>query len=120
MSLEKGEGGKAPEMKETYSEAEEAFDRWLVKYDIPNDALTALEAIHLIRGAGGVAVLAHPGIASMSLAAIAPDFDEQVKILADLKIEGLGGVEVYRYDHTSEDQQRYLDAAQSLTVTAQR
>lgn len=93
---------------------QEAFDRWLVKYDVPNDVLSAVDAIHLIRDAGGVAVLAHPGIATMSLTPLTSHFNEQIKILSDLKAEGLGGVEVYRHDHTADDQRRYLEAAHSL------
>lgn len=93
---------------------QEAFDRWLNKYNIPNKDLSIAEAIKLIHQAGGVAILAHPVHDHMSLKAITPDFEEQAKILTDLKAAGLDGIEVYRFEHTQTDENTLLIIARDL------
>lgn len=93
---------------------QEAFDRWLEKYNVPNKDLSLEETIQLIHGAGGVAVLAHPNSKFLSLWHISSNFAEITNMLTTMKAQGLDGVEVYRTEHTPEDQERYTTLAHSL------
>ena len=90
--------------------AQEAFDKY-----ISNDGpayvnrlrLTMREAIGLIHGAGGVAVMAHPALSKL------------VHLIPQLTEAGLDGVEVYYPDHTPEQQVELLEIAAryNLVVT---
>lgn len=80
----------------------EAFDQYIgtgAPAYVPHLKLTPEEGINLIRTAGGVAVLAHPGINQL---------DHQ--ILSWVKA-GLQGIEVNHSDHTPEDEQHYRSLA---------
>lgn len=76
----------------------EAFSRY-IGYDgpayEPKYAVTPQAAIDLIRGAGGMVVLAHPGTY------------ESESYLADLVAAGLGGIEVIYPKHTHEQQTQF-------------
>jgi len=63
------------------------------------------DAIAAIRGAGGIAVLAHPPQLGYENTA------QLRRILRSLIADGLGGVEVYHSDHTPEQTRLYLDLA---------
>jgi predicted metal-dependent phosphoesterase TrpH len=86
---------------------DEAFDRYLGhgkpayvdKYRVSCQA-----AMALIREAGGIPVLAHPGVTLEA----AIDLD---RLLADLVTMGLGGVEVYYPDHDAVQTTRLAAAA---------
>ncbi|MFZ7102586.1 MAG: PHP domain-containing protein [Peptococcaceae bacterium] len=67
---------------------------------IPRYKINPAEAIHLLLAAGGIPVLAHPGLN--------PD-DE---LIADLKDIGLQGIEVWHPEHNSQDVVKYLQMAQ--------
>lgn len=69
---------------------------------IPRDKPLPTEAISVIRGAGGIAVLAHPGLDGMG------------SQTAELAKSGLQGLEVYHTVHTSSQEQDYLRLAQEL------
>lgn len=84
----------------------EAFEKWLNKYNIPNKSFSAKDAAHLIHEAGGIAVLAHPFSAFLSLRAISDSFDEQRQMVRELHDDGIDGLEVYRYGVREEDLQR--------------
>jgi predicted metal-dependent phosphoesterase TrpH len=82
---------------------QDAFDRfladggpaWVDRFRLPAD-----EAIALIRQAGGVATLAHPGVSKMERGNI-----------EDLAKAGLGGLEVYHSDHNPSVREKYLKIA---------
>lgn len=90
------------------SSMQEAFDRflgsgkpaWVERY-----RLEGAEAIRLIRRAGGVATLAHPGTSRME--------HHQIKLLAGA---GLGGLEVYHADHHPSVRNKYLSIARALDL----
>jgi len=65
------------------------------------------KAIALIKRAGGIAVLAHPAVMGGK------------DCILDLKRSGLGGIEVYHSDHSSDDIRMFLDMARDngLLVT---
>ena len=64
------------------STKQEAFDRYLVRCDVPKYPLSLAEASRLIRNAGGILVHAHPNDPNgTSLASITPDLEEQTNII---------------------------------------
>ncbi len=78
---------------------QEAFDRYLAKGApayVDRYRLTPAEAIRLIRGAGGVAVLAHPFTWRGDPAQLEAG-------LGDLMAAGLNGIEAYYASHTVEE-----------------
>jgi hypothetical protein len=82
---------------------DEAFDKFLGAHApayVPRPRVSAAEAIALIRGAGGVPVVAHPGVYGYS--------DAEVESLQAL---GLAGVEVLHPDHDEPLRSRYAEIA---------
>lgn len=96
------------------SSVQEAFDKWLIKYNIPNRGFSVKQAIGLIHHAGGVAVLAHPGSESISLQIITNNIQEQTKIIMDFQSQWLDGIETYRFHQTQEMENAYREIADSL------
>jgi 3',5'-nucleoside bisphosphate phosphatase len=86
----------------------DAFDRYLGtgqpayvdKYRVPCD-----DAVHLIRKAGGIAVVAHPVLLST------PGGRLDSNLVASLKGMGFGGLEVYYPEHSPELTAHYADMA---------
>jgi len=90
---------------------DEAFDRYLGKDGaayVTTKRITPFEAIDLIKEAGGVPVLAHPGLY------------ENDALVEEIIAHGLAGLEVYHPDHDEECTERYLEMAErhGLIVTA--
>ena len=86
----------------------EAFDRYLSTgkplYQ-PKDVLTPKDAIALLHRAGGVAVLAHPGLVPLSVSALAAR-------VAGLHDEfGLDGLEALYSQHSHAETERFLALA---------
>jgi predicted metal-dependent phosphoesterase TrpH len=91
---------------------QEAFDSYLAKGKpayMDRLRLGAAEAIALIRGAGGVPVLAHPFTLQMSSSALE-------KFVAELVDAGLQGIEAYYSEHTPEQEQKYLRLARTFRL----
>jgi len=83
----------------------EAFDRYLgtgCLAHVDKTRLSCQEAIQLIHKAGGVVVLAHPGLIK------APETYPMGELIDDLVSMGLDGIEVHHTDH-SEEQIRYFE-----------
>lgn len=81
---------------------EEAFERFLKVNRpawVPKCKMSALEAIQLIQQAGGVAVVAHPGLNRTDL------------IIGQLVEAGLDGIECFHSKHTAPTVQHYLEIA---------
>jgi 3',5'-nucleoside bisphosphate phosphatase len=90
---------------------QEAFDRYIGNDGpayVPHYRLEPARAIELIHGAGGVAVLAHPG-----------HYEDYRAVVAHLVSLGLDGLEVYYPDHAPDVSQdlRVLARQYSLAVT---
>ena len=86
-----------------------AFDRYLVKCDVPKYPLALSEASQLIHQAGGVLVLAHgndPG--GTSLATITKDLRQQTRIIAENMLEHINGLEVWHPRHNDATIAAYL------------
>jgi 3',5'-nucleoside bisphosphate phosphatase len=80
----------------------EAFDKYLVKCDVPKYPLSLAEASQLIRNAGGILVHAHPGDPhGTSLASITHDLEEQTKVIEKYMLQYIDGVECW---HTEQDE----------------
>jgi predicted metal-dependent phosphoesterase TrpH len=92
------------------ADEEEAFDR-LIGDDgpayVPKHALGPLEALELVRRAGGSCVLAHPGMWS----AEAPVPEDLIEAMAEA---GMAGLEADHSDHSPEQRQHYRDLAKRL------
>lgn len=91
----------------------EVFDRFLADggpADVPKHAVHPLEAVRLLRAAGGAVVLAHPGIRPPAdRAAVVSD-----ELIEELAAAGLAGLEVEHPDHDAATRRRYRDLAVGL------
>jgi len=87
------------------SNLDEAFERFLKKNRpawVPKKKVSALEAIELVHQAGGLAVMAHPGLNRT---------DEVIPALVDA---GLDGIECFHTKHSTATSQRYLEMAEKF------
>lgn len=89
---------------------DEAFDRFLKKGRpawVPKCKMSAVEAINLIHGSGGLAVMAHPGLNNC---------DDLIPALAEC---GLDGLECFHTKHARAQADHYLKMAEQsrLLVT---
>lgn len=78
----------------------EAFDKWLHANgpaNVPRKRLTPMDAIAVIRRAGGVPVFAHPGLASRD------------ELVPDMVAAGLMGIETYYAEHSAAQIAHYKD-----------
>jgi predicted metal-dependent phosphoesterase TrpH len=89
---------------------DEAFERFLKKNRpawVPKAKISALTAIELIHQAGGLAVMAHPGL------------NRSDELIPDLVDAGLDGIECFHTKHPAATSEHYLQIANkhSLLVT---
>jgi len=94
--------GRAMVLEGFCSSLDEAFDRFLKKGRpawVPKCKISAFEAIDLIHQAGGLAILAHPGLNRTD------DF------IPTLVQHGLDGIECYHSKHSPTVMRRYLNIA---------
>ena len=91
---------------------QEAFDRYLVKCDVPKFPLSLAEASRLIKNAGGVLALAHPNDPNgTSLASITADLDEQTKIIEEYMLEYIDGIECWHSRNDAKTTAHYTEFA---------
>jgi predicted metal-dependent phosphoesterase TrpH len=93
---------------------EEAFERWIADgrpAHVPKHALDPVDAVALIRQAGGLCVLAHPGMWGDQTAVP----DELIEAMAGA---GMAGLEVDHTDHSPEQRERYRAMAAALGLVA--
>jgi len=91
---------------------QEAFDRYLVKCDVPKYPLSLAEASRLIRNAGGTLVHAHPNDPNgTSLVSITHDLDEQTKIIERHMLEHIDGVECWHSRNDAKTTAHYIEFA---------
>jgi predicted metal-dependent phosphoesterase TrpH len=89
---------------------DEAFERFLKKGRpawVPKTKMSALESVELIHQAGGLAVMAHPGL------------NRTDEIIPALVEAGLDGIECFHTKHSTVMSERYLEIAEThhLLVT---
>ena len=86
---------------------EEAFRRYILRGQpayVPRYKFSPAEAIALIKQAGGIAVLAHPGL-----------IKDKSNIIAGVKL-GIEGLEVYYPEHTEKQQQEFMKIAKEYNL----
>ncbi len=91
---------------------DQAFRRYLGKGKpayVERFCFKAAEAIDFIHGAGGVAVLAHPGILSQ-------DMRLQARLIHELVERKLDGLEVFHPAHSKKIQKKLLQLARQYTL----
>ncbi|MBA7687432.1 5'-3' exoribonuclease [subsurface metagenome] len=99
---------------------QEAFDKYLVKCDVPKYPLSLAEASRLIRNAGGILVHAHPSDPNgISLASLTHNLDEQTKIIEKYMLEYIDGIECWHIRHDAKTIAHYTEFARKhlLIVT---
>jgi len=75
---------------------QEAFDKYLVKCDVPKYRLYVEEASRLVRNAGGIMVLAHPNDPhGTSLVTLTKSLSEQTDIIEESFLRYIDGVECW-------------------------
>jgi predicted metal-dependent phosphoesterase TrpH len=96
--------------KGVVSDRQEAFDRYLVKCDVPKYPLSLEETSGLVRGAGGKIVLAHPNDPNgTSLNSITKDLTGQTNII-EKNMRGLiDGIECWHSRHDKATTEHYLE-----------
>ncbi len=96
---------------------QEAFDKYLVKCDVPKYPLYLEEASKLIRNAGGKLVLAHPNDPhGTSLMALTKALSEQTQIIKDAMLPHIDGVECWHSRNTPETTNHYITFAKENTL----
>ncbi|MGQ0554881.1 MAG: PHP domain-containing protein [Nitrospiraceae bacterium] len=96
--------------KRVVASAKEAFDRFLANGKpayVPRELPSPAEAIHWIKAARGLAVLAHPTWVKVAEQPL-------IDLVRQLKADGLDGVEVYYSTHAARQTREYLSLAQQL------
>ena len=99
---------------------QKAFDRYLVKCNVPKMPVSLKEASELIRGAGGKLVHAHPSDPNgTSLVALTRSLEEQHQIIRETMLPYLDGVECWHTRHDPKTRSAYLEFArqEGLIVT---
>jgi len=75
---------------------QEAFDKYLVKFDVPKYPLYIEEASRLVRNAGGKLVFAHPNDPhGTSLVTLTKSLPEQTDIIEDSILRHINGIECW-------------------------
>ena len=91
---------------------QEAFDKYLVKCDVPKYPLSVAEASKLIRNAGGVLIHAHPNDPNgTSLASITRDLEEQTRVIEKYVLKYIDGVECWHTRHDEKTTAHYIEFA---------
>ena len=86
---------------------DEAFEKYLKKGRpawVPKTKMSALESVELIHQAGGLAVMAHPGL------------NRTDEIIPDLVDAGLDGIECFHTKHSTVMAERYLEFAEKYDL----
>jgi len=99
---------------------QEAFDKYLVKCNVPKYPLRIEEASSLLRNAGGIVVLAHPNDPhGTSLVKLTKSLQEQTGIIEDSMLSYLDGIECWHSRNNAETTNHYINFSKKhgLTMT---
>ena len=98
--------------KKVVRNRQEAFDKYLVKCNVPKYPLYLEEASSLLRNAGGIAVLAHPNDPhGTSLIKLTKSLQEQTGIIEDSMLNYIDGIECWHSRNTAETTNHYVNFA---------
>ena len=96
---------------------QEAFDKYLVKCNVPKYPLSLAEASKLIRNAGGVLVHAHPSDPhGISLVKITRDLEEQTEVIEKYMLQYIDGVECWHTRHDKKTTAHYVELARKRNM----
>ncbi len=99
--------------KGVVSARQEAFDKYLVKCNVPKMPLSLEEASSLVRNAGGKLFMAHPDHPrGTSLIKYTPDKKVQQQIITDSILDYIDGIECWHSAHDRDTIDSYLKYAQ--------
>jgi predicted metal-dependent phosphoesterase TrpH len=91
---------------------QEAFNKYLVKCDVPKYPLHIEKASRLIRNAGGIIVLAHPNDPhGTSLVTLTKSLHEQTEIIEELILRYIDGVECWHSRNDALTTDHYIEFA---------
>ena len=91
---------------------QEAFDKYLVKCDVPKFPLSVEEASRLLRNAGGIVILAHPNDPhGTSLVKLTRSLHEQTKIIEESMLMYIDGVECWHSRNDNQTTEHYIKFA---------
>jgi len=91
---------------------QEAFDKYLVRFDVPKFPLYLEEASKLVRDAGGKIVLAHPNDPhGTSLVTLTKSLPEQTKIIEESMLPHIDGVECWHSRNDPQTTRHYIEFA---------
>ncbi|MDY6893359.1 MAG: PHP domain-containing protein [Chloroflexota bacterium] len=106
--------------KQIVRDTQEAFEKYLVKCDVPKYPLFLEEAAKLIGHAGGKLVLAHPNDPhGTSLVSLSHDLDRQTRIIEEYILDCIDGVECWHSRNNTKTTEHYIEFAKkhSLIMT---
>jgi predicted metal-dependent phosphoesterase TrpH len=96
---------------------DEAFDKYLVKCDVPKYPLSVAEASKLIRNAGGVLVHGHPNDPhGTSLVNITHDLEEQTQVIEEYMLKYIDGVECWHPRQDEKTTAHYIEFARKHSM----
>ncbi|TRO47394.1 PHP domain-containing protein [Candidatus Bathyarchaeota archaeon] len=88
----------------------EAFEKYLVKCDVPKFPLCIEEASNLLRNAGGLVVLAHPNDPyGTSLVKLTNSLQEQTQIIQEYMLPHIDGIECWHSRNTTATTIHYMN-----------
>ena len=91
---------------------QDAFDKYLVKCNVPKLPLSLEEAAKLVRDAGGMLFFAHPSDSrGTSLIKLTDSLEKQQRIIEESILPHIDGIECWHPRHTPESIQSYLSFA---------
>lgn len=102
------------------SDRQEAFDKYLVRCNVPKMPLSLEEASGLVHASGGKLILAHPNDPNgTSLVAYTSHIEEQQAIIEETMLEYIDGIECWHSRHDDASIRSYLRFAKDrgLMVT---
>jgi predicted metal-dependent phosphoesterase TrpH len=98
--------------KEIVRTRQEAFDKYLVKCDVPKYPLYLEEASRLVRNAGGKIVLAHPNDPhGTSLVTLTKSLQEQTEIVEKAILKYIDGIECWHSRNDAPTTKHYIKFA---------
>jgi predicted metal-dependent phosphoesterase TrpH len=96
--------------KNIVRDRQEAFDKYLVKCNVPKYPLYLEEASSLLRNAGGIVVLAHPNDPhGTSLMKLTKSLQEQTAIIEDSMLSYIDGIECWHSRNDAETTKHYVN-----------
>lgn len=94
------------------SSVQEAFDKYLVRCNVPKFSLSLAEASSLVRNAGGRLVLAHPNDPhGTSLVSITSDLSRQAEVIEEYMLEYVDGIECWHSRNDASATASYIGLA---------